>query len=57
MHRLLESLVRRYPDLNVCVADIQRAVVLLETSFRQGGKLLVCGNGEARLTASTWSAS
>ena len=45
MHPLLETLVLRYPDLLGCVQDIQNAVDILVTSFRQGGKLLVCGNG------------
>lgn len=45
MHPLLENLIQRYPELSTCVEDIQQAVSLLESSFRDGGKLLICGNG------------
>lgn len=42
---LLEALGARYPDLRPCLGDVARAFEVLERSFRQGGKLLVCGNG------------
>jgi phosphoheptose isomerase len=45
MHVLLENLLRRYPLLENCVEDIQRATNLCEHSFLDGGKLLLCGNG------------
>ena len=45
MHVLLQNLVRRYPMLEDCVEDIQRATTLFEHSFLAGGKLLICGNG------------
>lgn len=45
MHPVLETLVQRYPDLKSCIEDIQQAIALLATTYRQGGKLLVCGNG------------
>lgn len=45
MHILFENLIRRYPELEPCLADIQRGTGLLEQSFRNGGKLLICGNG------------
>ena len=45
MHILLENLVRRYPELASCLADIQNGTRLLEQAFRNGGKLLICGNG------------
>jgi D-sedoheptulose 7-phosphate isomerase len=45
LHILLENLVRRYPELEQCLTDIQRGTRLLEHSFRHGGKLLICGNG------------
>jgi D-sedoheptulose 7-phosphate isomerase len=45
MHLALTYLIERYPELDVCVEDIQRAIRVLEASFRRGGKLLVCGNG------------
>ena len=45
MEEQLDSLVERYPDLEVCKADIWRAYELLELAYRSGRKLLVCGNG------------
>ncbi len=41
----IERLVKTYPELGVCVPDIQRGFEVLRTSFMQGRKLLVCGNG------------
>jgi len=41
----LERLLEKYPDLQVCVREIQKALDLLTTSFQHGGKLLLCGNG------------
>jgi phosphoheptose isomerase len=40
-----EDLMRRYPDLAGCLPDVRKATDVLIHSFRQGGKLLVCGNG------------
>jgi D-sedoheptulose 7-phosphate isomerase len=39
------DLTRRYPDLANCLPDVQRATDALIHTYRQGGKLLVCGNG------------
>jgi D-sedoheptulose 7-phosphate isomerase len=41
----LEKLTQRYPDLQPVAQDIRKAFELLCESYRQGGKLLVCGNG------------
>jgi D-sedoheptulose 7-phosphate isomerase len=41
----IEDLRERYPDLNATVPAVLQAFDLLRTTFRQGGKLLVCGNG------------
>lgn len=41
----IEALVAKYPDLEVCIDDINDALQLLKNSFRSGGKLLICGNG------------
>lgn len=38
-------LVERYPELFVCKADIEKAVLMMIRSFEEGGKLLVAGNG------------
>lgn len=39
------ELVRQYPDLAVCIPQIEQAHKLLSVCFRGGGKLLICGNG------------
>ena len=41
----LELLLERYPALRVCKSEIIKAYDILETSFADGRKLLVCGNG------------
>lgn len=41
----LTQLSEKYPDLTVCLPDLQQAAEVIVTCFRQGGKLLVCGNG------------
>ena len=41
----LENLIVRYPQLAVCREDIAKAYELLETTYTNGRKLLVSGNG------------
>lgn len=41
----LANLVERRPQLAVCLPQIERAAGLISSSFRNGGKLLLCGNG------------
>ncbi|QHT64077.1 SIS domain-containing protein [Paenibacillus lycopersici] len=38
-------MVDRYPELQGCVPDIDKAYAYLADAYRGGGKLLVCGNG------------
>ncbi len=38
-------LYERYPVLQACKADVERALELLVDTYRRGGKVLVCGNG------------
>ena len=45
MEEHLNHLVDRYPKLIVCKEDIMRAYELLENAYKNGRKLLVCGNG------------
>lgn len=42
---VLEDLVRRYPILESCYADVCLAVEMLITCYKTGHKILVCGNG------------
>ena len=41
----VDTLIARYPALEVCGTDIRAAIEALVTSYRAGGKLIVCGNG------------
>lgn len=41
----LNHLIERYPELVVCREDVKEAYDLLEEAYRNGRKLLVCGNG------------
>lgn len=41
----IDTLIARYPALAPCAADVRDAAQALITSYRAGGKLLVCGNG------------
>jgi D-sedoheptulose 7-phosphate isomerase len=45
MNPFLAKLIDTYPDLEICLPAIERAAELLLNCYRQGGKLLVCGNG------------
>lgn len=42
---VFESLLERYPELDVCLGDLEAAFQLIYDTFHTGGKLLVCGNG------------
>lgn len=41
----IEKLISTYPELDVCAAEIQAAFERLRECFRQGGKVMTCGNG------------
>ena len=41
----VDTLIARYPALDVCGTDIRAAIEALVNSYRAGGKLIVCGNG------------
>lgn len=42
---MLNELIKRYPQLISCENDIKGATDMLCSSFKNGGKLLLCGNG------------
>lgn len=42
---VIGDLVDKYPELEVCLPDIDRMLAILATSYRNNGKLLICGNG------------
>ena len=41
----IEQLISTYPELETCTSDIQAAFEILRTCYRNGGKVLTCGNG------------
>mgnify|MGYP001052571585 CR=1 FL=1 len=41
----MEQLLKRYPKLIQCKDDIERALSLIIETYKNGGKILVCGNG------------
>ena len=41
----METLLNRYPSLNTCRDDIEKALNLILDTYKNGGKVLVCGNG------------
>ncbi|RAP75218.1 D-sedoheptulose-7-phosphate isomerase [Paenibacillus montanisoli] len=45
MNQHLHALHSKYPELAVCLDDIRRSFELLEACYRQGGQVLVAGNG------------
>lgn len=42
---VIGGLVDKYPELEVCLPDIDRMLAILAASYRNNGKLLICGNG------------
>jgi D-sedoheptulose 7-phosphate isomerase len=45
MNNCLSVCLERYPSLVICENDIRCACDLITNSFRNGSKLLICGNG------------
>lgn len=39
------ELYKRFPELSVCRDDVEKALELIITTYKGGGKLLLCGNG------------
>lgn len=44
-NQIFEVLFERYPELMVCKQEIWIAYQILLNSYRNGGKLLIAGNG------------
>lgn len=42
---MLKELFKTYPDLEICQKDIEAALNLIISTYKNGGKVLVCGNG------------
>lgn len=45
MENTIERLLTDYAQLKVVCDDIEKAVLMIEESIRNGGKVLLCGNG------------
>lgn len=45
MNKQVAILINRYPELARCAEDIQAAFEYIKTSYEDGGKLLIAGNG------------
>jgi D-sedoheptulose 7-phosphate isomerase len=45
MNRILNKVVEKHPQLADCLPDVEAAFEILRDCYRQGGKILVCGNG------------
>lgn len=45
VHKEIQRLIERYPDVEPCLEDVQMAFTLLTECYREGGKMMVCGNG------------
>ncbi|NLC44119.1 MAG: SIS domain-containing protein [Clostridiales bacterium] len=45
MNKALLKLLNKYPELHICSDDIELAYETIKNSFKNGGKLLLCGNG------------
>ena len=45
MNKQIEVLIERYPELSSCSEDIETAFEYIKTSYEDGGKLLIAGNG------------
>lgn len=41
----VENLITRYPQLKDCVPAIEEIICAIVTAHKQGGKVLLCGNG------------
>ncbi len=41
----MQNLLKRYPMLQSCKQDIEKALKLMIDTYENGGKVLVCGNG------------
>ncbi len=55
MNAHIDRLIERRPELDACRSDILRAFTVMCDCFREGGKLLLCGNGGSAADCEHWS--
>ena len=41
----MSDLYERYPELEECACEIEKAIAIMVHTFKDGNKILVCGNG------------
>ena len=41
----IDLLIKRYPALKSCQQEIENAYLIMEECYKNGGKLLIAGNG------------
>lgn len=45
LQKHIDLLIKRYPELECCKEEIIKAYLILEDAYKNGGKLLIAGNG------------
>lgn len=51
----VNKLLQRCPQLADCRTDVEKAFAIMRNCFRNGGKLLLCGNGGSAADAEHWA--
>jgi D-sedoheptulose 7-phosphate isomerase len=51
----LNNLLQRCPQLTDCALDVENIFTIMRDCFRNGGKLLLCGNGGSAADAEHWA--
>jgi D-sedoheptulose 7-phosphate isomerase len=55
MNPRIQDLLKRRPELSVCVDDVIRAYEAMRDCYRKSGKMLLCGNGGSAADAEHWA--
>ncbi|WP_312647417.1 D-sedoheptulose-7-phosphate isomerase [Aminipila sp.] len=42
---IIDSLVNRFPELEICISDISKTIEIILKTIQEGKKILICGNG------------
>ena len=55
MNLRINNLLLHHPKLAGCSSDMEKAFAIMRDCFRNGGKLLLCGNGGSAADAEHWA--
>jgi D-sedoheptulose 7-phosphate isomerase len=55
MNPHLARLTEKFPELDRCQSEIERAFLAMKDCFAAGGKILLCGNGGSAADCEHWS--